>query len=201
MQTRSFAVACATTPGLLQHALSFRARSLAWLLHRRQCACVAGRLRPQRAGEQPLSEVVDGALRRLHPACLESLKRKRFRNFMSFDRRWLEDAGSEDSHGRTLWALGECARSDRNASRRRWAAALFVEALPAAEHFRSPRAWAFTLLGLDAYCAAVAQRFHARALRHLLADRLMALLARLRPRTGYGSRKGWRMTTRVCPRR
>ena len=35
---------------------------------------------------------------------------RRFRNFMSFDRRWLEDRGSEDSHGRTLWALGECAR-------------------------------------------------------------------------------------------
>ena len=32
---------------------------------------------------------------------------KRFRNFMSFDRRWLEDVGSEDCHGRTLWALGE----------------------------------------------------------------------------------------------
>ena len=37
---------------------------------------------------------------------------RRFRNFMSFDRRWLEETGSEDSHGRTLWALGECARSD-----------------------------------------------------------------------------------------
>ena len=33
----------------------------------------------------------------------------RFRNFMSYDRRWLEEIGSEDSHGRTLWALGECA--------------------------------------------------------------------------------------------
>ena len=77
----------------------------------------------------------------------------RFRNFMSYDRRWLEAQGSEDSHGRTLWALGECARSDTDPSRRKWAAALFKTALPAVEHFRSPRAWAFTLLGLDAYCA------------------------------------------------
>ncbi len=30
----------------------------------------------------------------------------RFRNFMSHGRQWLEDAGSEDSHGRALWALG-----------------------------------------------------------------------------------------------
>ena len=49
---------------------------------------------------------------------------RRFRNFMSFDRRWLEDNGSEDSHGRALWALGECARSDASPSRRRWAASL-----------------------------------------------------------------------------
>ena len=48
---------------------------------------------------------------------------KRFRNFMSFGREWLEDKGSEDSHGRTLWALGECARGDVSPSRRRWAAA------------------------------------------------------------------------------
>ena len=77
--------------------------------------------------------------------------RKRFRNFMSFDRRWLEEVGSEDSHGRSLWALAECARSDVNPSRQRWAAALFLEALPSAETFVSPRAWSFTLLGLDAY--------------------------------------------------
>ena len=31
---------------------------------------------------------------------------RRFRNFMSFDRRWLEDSGSEDSHGRTLVGAG-----------------------------------------------------------------------------------------------
>jgi glycosyltransferase involved in cell wall biosynthesis len=102
---------------------------------------------------------------------------KRFRNFMSFDRRWLEDLGSEDSHGRTLWALGECARSDANESRRRWAASLFAAALAVTENFSSPRAWAFTLLGLDAFCVAVPKDSHARELRHLLADRLIALLS------------------------
>ena len=102
---------------------------------------------------------------------------RRFRNFMSFDRAWLEDSGSEDSHGRTLWALGECARSDATSSRRRWAAALFVESLPSAESFSSPRAWAFTLLGLDAYCAAAAEDDFAAQMRSLLADRLMAVLA------------------------
>jgi glycosyltransferase involved in cell wall biosynthesis len=49
----------------------------------------------------------------------------RFRNFMGYNRQWLEASGSEDSHGRALWALGECARSDAVPSRRKWAAALF----------------------------------------------------------------------------
>jgi glycosyltransferase involved in cell wall biosynthesis len=102
---------------------------------------------------------------------------KRFRNFMSFDRRWLEDRGSEDSHGRTLWALGECARADVSASRRRWATALFAEALPAAESFSSPRGWAFTLLGLDAYCAMAPEDSVARRIRHFLAEQLLIILS------------------------
>jgi len=106
---------------------------------------------------------------------------RRFRNFMSFDRHWLEQSGSEDCHGRALWALGECARNDASASRRRWATALFREALPSTGAFHSPRAWAFTLLGLDAYCA-VTQDSHARELRHVLAERLISLLAAVETR-------------------
>jgi glycosyltransferase involved in cell wall biosynthesis len=102
---------------------------------------------------------------------------RRFRNFMGFSRTWLEDSGSEDSHGRTLWALGECARRDASPSRRRWAAALFADALSTAEAFRSPRAWAFTLLGLGSYCAAAPDDLHAQEVRRLLADRLMSSLA------------------------
>jgi glycosyltransferase involved in cell wall biosynthesis len=102
---------------------------------------------------------------------------RRFRNFMGFDRRWHGDPGSEDCHGRALWALGVCAQSDRDRSRRQWAASLFAEALPAVERFCSPRAWSFTLLGLDAYCAAVAPDADARRLRVLLANKLLASLA------------------------
>jgi hypothetical protein len=101
----------------------------------------------------------------------------RFRNFMGFNRVWLEEQGSEDSHGRTLWALGECARSDISASRRRWATALFREAFAATEGFSSPRAWAFTLLGLDAYCAVMPGDVRASNTRRLLADRLAGLLS------------------------
>jgi glycosyltransferase involved in cell wall biosynthesis len=102
---------------------------------------------------------------------------RRFRNFMSYDRRWLEESGSEDSHGRTLWALAECARNDADPSRRRWAAALFKTALPIVEEFSSPRAWAFSLLGLDVYCTLVGGDVLANRLRRLLADRLMSLIS------------------------
>jgi glycosyltransferase involved in cell wall biosynthesis len=100
-----------------------------------------------------------------------------FRNFMGFNRTWLEDRGSEDSHGRTLWALGEAARGDASPSRRKWATDLFARGLATAESFRSPRAWAFTLLGLDGYCAAAADDVRAKEVRHGLADRLMSCLA------------------------
>jgi hypothetical protein len=101
----------------------------------------------------------------------------RFRNFMSYDRRWLEQRGSEDSHGRTLWALGECVRTDIDPSRRKWAEALFRMALPIVEGFSSPRAWAFSLLALDAYCELAGGDVLGNRLRKLFADRLMSLLS------------------------
>ena len=72
-----------------------------------------------------------------------------FRNFMGYDRRWLEEAGSEDSNGRTLWALGHSAASAHSADFRRWAAGWFERAAPMAGNFKSPRAIAFALLGAD----------------------------------------------------
>jgi glycosyltransferase involved in cell wall biosynthesis len=127
-------------------------------------------------GEQPLSEVLTARF----AAFLQHAWNPdtgRFRNFMGFNRTWLEASGSEDSHARTLWALGETARSDASPSRRQWAVALFAEALSTVETFRSPRAWAFTLLGLGAYCAVAPDDLHAQEIRHSLADRLMACLA------------------------
>ena len=101
---------------------------------------------------------------------------RRFRNFMSYDRRWLEDAGSEDSHGRTLWALAECARRDINPSRRLWAAALFKTALADVVEFSSLRAWGFVLLALDAYLAQAADDEFCHDLRRTLASKVHTAL-------------------------
>ncbi len=102
---------------------------------------------------------------------------RRFRNFMSYDRRWLEPQGSEDSHGRTLWALGECASGQSDPALKKWAATLFETALPEVQAFSSPRAWAFTLLGLDAYCKSTLQAPVAERIRRHLAHRLMTSFA------------------------
>ena len=56
----------------------------------------------------------------------------RFRNFLGYDRRWLEEVGSDDSHGRALWSLGNVLGHSRNAGLRGAAGRLFEAAVPAA---------------------------------------------------------------------
>jgi hypothetical protein len=70
-----------------------------------------------------------------------------FRNFMSYDRRWLNEKGSEDCHGRALWSLGFTARYAGNNLISSMAIELMERALPATEKMTSPRAWAFSILG------------------------------------------------------
>jgi len=127
-------------------------------------------------GERPLAELLTTRLAAFVQHAWNP-DMKRFRNFMGYDRVWREDAGSEDSHGRALWALGECARRDVSQLRRRWAAELFAEALPIVEGFKSPRAWAFALLGLDSFCVTPSVDGLPERARRLLADRLIAMLS------------------------
>jgi glycosyltransferase involved in cell wall biosynthesis len=70
-----------------------------------------------------------------------------FRNFMSYDRRWLEKEGSEDCHGRALWGLGFTVRYAPNELVRSMALELMGRALLATDTMTSPRAWAFSILG------------------------------------------------------
>ena len=75
----------------------------------------------------------------------------RFRNFLNYERQWLEATGSEDSHGRALWGLGTVLGRSKSADLRGTAGRLFESALPAILSFRSPRAMAFSALGLQEY--------------------------------------------------
>ncbi len=101
----------------------------------------------------------------------------RFRNFMSHGRQWLEDAGSEDSHGRALWASGCGAGRARNEGHRSLSAQLFRTALPVAAAFTSPRAWSFTLLGIHEYLRHFPDdpKTGSLALRDLLTAKLLNL--------------------------
>jgi glycosyltransferase involved in cell wall biosynthesis len=101
--------------------------------------------------------------------------RGRFRNMMSYSRQWLEDCGSEDSHGRALWALGAVVGRSVDPGRQSVGGDLFHRALSATEQFTSPRAWAYTLLGIDEYQRAFQGDRSVQATRQLLAQRLFDL--------------------------
>jgi hypothetical protein len=78
-------------------------------------------------------------------------KRGKFRNFMTHDRRWLEDEGSDDCFGRALWALGTCVGRSRRPDFQYWSVEMFTRTLPLVMALKSPRAWAFALLGIHEY--------------------------------------------------
>ena len=102
----------------------------------------------------------------------------RFRNFLGYDRKWLEDIGSEDSHGRALWALGSVLGHSKDAGMRGSAGRLFEGAVPAVLKFSSPRAWAFSILGLQAYLDWFPGDRAIQGIRNTLANRLLDIYER-----------------------
>ena len=100
---------------------------------------------------------------------------KRFHNFLSIDRHWLDERGSEDSHGRAIWALGTAVGRAPQWSSQMMAEQLFREALPAVLEFTSPRAWAFSLIGIHEYLDRVDGDRLARHVREELTRRLMTM--------------------------
>lgn len=99
----------------------------------------------------------------------------RFRNFMSYQRHWLEEIGSEDSHGRALWALGTVIGRSTQSGLCGAAGKLFEPALAALPGLTSPRAWAFALLGIQEYLKRYAGDRGVQSLREELAERLFRL--------------------------
>jgi glycosyltransferase involved in cell wall biosynthesis len=100
-------------------------------------------------------------------------KTGRFHNFLSFDRRWVDEVGSEDCHGHALWALGLCLAQAPRAGFQMLAAELFERALPIAVDLTSPRAWAFALLGIDEYLRRLQGDRRAQQIRDALLAKLV----------------------------
>lgn len=105
---------------------------------------------------------------------------RRFRNFMNFDRTWCEDFGSEDSNGRTLWALGVTARDATLTKHRDWAMSMFDMTASLALDLGSPRAQAFCMLGAAAVLQAHPGHALAQQILARFSDELLALLVEAR---------------------
>ena len=99
-------------------------------------------------------------------------KTGRFRNFMTYSRQWMEEVGSEDAHGRALWCLGKAVAFLDDPGHLAMSTTLFKKALKAAEDFHSPRAVAFSLVGMHAYLEKFSGDSDVRRIREVLADRL-----------------------------
>jgi hypothetical protein len=104
----------------------------------------------------------------------------RFKNFLRYDRRWNEPVGSEDCHGRALWALGTVLGRSQDQGLRGAAGRLFEFSLPAVVEFSSPRAWAYALLGIQEYLTSYPGDRDAQKVRSALSRRLLDLYELIR---------------------
>jgi len=101
-----------------------------------------------------------------------NVEKGRFRNFMTYARQWTEEVGSEDAHGRALWGLGKAVAFLDNRGQMAMSTTLFNQAMKAVEHFNSPRAIAFALVGIHAYLGRFSGDSEVRRVREVIADRL-----------------------------
>jgi len=108
----------------------------------------------------------------------------RFRNFLGYNRRWIEANGtghaSEDCHGRALWALGTVLGRSADQGLRGAAGRLFEYSIPAAMEFYSPRACAYTMLGIQEYLSSYPGDRDAQRVRSALAQRLLKMYESIR---------------------
>ena len=99
-------------------------------------------------------------------------KTGRFRNFMTYSRQWMEETGSEDAHGRAIWCLGKAVDFFQDPGHLVMSTTLFTKALRVVEDFHSPRAIAFSLVGIHAYLHKFSGDSDVRRIQRTLADRL-----------------------------
>ncbi len=135
---------------------------------------------------------LDAAATRLAYSCAAFLSHAwnpeagRFRNFMGFDRKWLDEGGSDDCCARALEALCLVARHWRHADLRDWAADLAREAMRYSRTWTSLRSHA---LAIKAFVAAKGHVIDTHETRRLIEEHATALLTAAR--TSQAAGHGW----------
>jgi glycosyltransferase involved in cell wall biosynthesis len=107
-----------------------------------------------------------------------------FRNFLSFDRNFLDEIGSDDSYGRTMWALAYLIGHAPNNAYKEFANEIFINALPFINKLNHLRGIADTLIGISLYLKSQPEKKELVSYLHLLKDKLI---------TAYknNSEQGW----------
>ncbi len=163
--------------GILQHAIcAIPDRTHGYCTDDNARALVAVMLHHQLYHNDAVLPLARTYLSFLHHAFNEEAKR--FRNFMSFDRQWLEAVGSEEAHARALQALGVTAAVAPDDTLLSFTTILFHRALVEAEALEAPRAWASAVIGIHAYLSRFDGDTHARRVRMTMGTRLYDLFER-----------------------
>lgn len=163
--------------GMLQHATHATPdRSHGYCADDNARALIATLMYYDLTRDESVLPLVDNYMAFLHHAFNRSAGR--FRNFMGYDRNWTEDVGSDDSHGRCIWALGTAVQLAPGEQVRSLATRLLADALGATAQLASPRAWSFALVGIHRYLTHFSGDSNARRIRNSLAERLMDLFDR-----------------------
>jgi len=97
-----------------------------------------------------------------------------FRNFMAYDRTWIEEIGSDDCHGRAIWALGVAVALSEKRETSDIVLDIFEKAVSTLSDFNSPRALAFGLVGIHAYLERFSGDIKIKRFRKEIANKLFS---------------------------
>ncbi len=158
--------------GILQHAIfAVPRRDDGYCTDDNARALLAALMYHDLTHDDSVLPLVDTYLAFVHHAF--NLETRRFRNFMSYDRHWLEEIGSEDGHGRAIWGLGTAAMLGPTDAILSLVTRLYHDALESLESLTSPRAWAFALIGIHHYLCRYSGDTPSRRIRKTLSERLL----------------------------
>lgn len=159
--------------GVIQHAIySIPNRRTGYTTDDNSRALIVAVRHYEKTGSRKALQLVSTYLSFLHYA---QLPNGRFHNFMSFDQTWLDGEGSEDCHGRTLWALGQCLAAEIHANVKEVAKELFQQGLWIPETCVYSRGQAYSILGLALGCRSMDDSDEAAEVLKLCADKLVQL--------------------------